>query len=73
MYIMRMYDKHNNATIGYFHSIQVAMESVKISWGAYPEISYILDINGITVNRKGFDSIEYGFEPIELITTAQHL
>ncbi len=73
MHIMRMYDKASNSTIGLFYSIQLAMDCVKLSWAAYPEASFTISIDGITVERKGFDKVEYGFEPMRVITAIEHL
>lgn len=73
MHIMRMYDKSTGYTIGLFHSINIALECVKISWQSYPSAIFTLNIEGITVERKGFEPIEYGFEPMRVITKPEHL
>lgn len=73
MHLMRMYDKATGNTIALFHSISLALECVKLSWKAYPNAAITLDINGVVVARNGFEDVEYGFEPMRVITAVEHL
>lgn len=73
MYVMRMYDKSNGYTIGLFPNTSIALECIKLSWQSFESATFTLNIDGITVERKGFDPIKYGFEPMRVITNPEHL
>lgn len=59
--------------IGYVSSSYTADESIRISYSAWPEAEFIRRVASMIVRRKGFDDLEFNYEPVMVYSSPTHL
>lgn len=77
MRIFKLYDKAKpDSYVAYVADWEVARKCLAMSYSAFNDVKMLTSVNGITVQyvvNGSLMTMQYGLEPIDLLTSPQHL